>query len=348
MASKTGALTRIILAKGTTFGTEVAGGANDKVEVSSLSWDESAEALIDMPIGSGQDMVNDSTRGATSPNLTIEKVARFNDAANMAMGILWGGTSFNVEAGGYYAHSFIYNGTRNRNYFSAAWDSAAGSTIAMASCTPTKVVEKYGGFPNYLTQTIEAKGDAVTYASSTNTSTTLGTATVADTVRVIAKPSDRFRLNLQTGSALANGDTYSITGAEFSFEYPVDYPKEMKGSAGNGPPISTGSEAPLVATLSITFRNMDDVHHRLFINSQNDTEYKADFVITGSTGSYKRNYFFPRLKIVEDPQYDLTGTGENPVTVKFKSLVASSAPAGMFHGYPYWIVWNTRSSAYFT
>lgn len=344
MTAKTGASTRIISKRGTTFGTAVAGGAGDKLEVESLEWGENAEALRDNPIGSGLDMDNASTRGATAPSVTITKKARYNDGGTGIETLLWGGESVMNMGSGLYSHSILYNATRNRAFHTLAWDGAAGSTIEMASCTPFRLTERVDNPPNYLMQTIELLGNTVSYASSTNTASTLNSATVADTTRIIVKPSDKFRLNLFSASALANGDTVSIKSFERVFEFPVEFAREIKNSAGNGQPIATG-DAPLSSTLTITMRNLDDAQFRMLINSQNDTQYKADLTVSDATTGMSKVFYWPLLQQVEDPQWDLTGPNDNEVTITFKCLVSTTNPSGMIHGYPYSIITNNRSTA---
>jgi hypothetical protein len=352
MAIKTGASTRIGAKLGGTFGTEVAAGAGNKLEVRALTWGENAAALRDNPIGAGIDMDNDSIRGATEPSVKIEKVARFNDAGKNLVGLFFGADS--VSAGtSAYTHSVLYEATRNQKFATMAWDAAAGSTIALASCTPTKVGYKFEKFPNYLQETIELLGNAVNYASSTNTSSTLGNVTVASTIRTIPTPSDSFRINLLSAAALASPtDVLNVTSVEISYEYPVTFPDEMKGSAGNGQPIADG-DAPLQCTVTITTRGMDDPQFRIFINSQTSTFYKADLTVTSSTNigatsiPYKHVFNFPCLVQVEDPKYDLSSTKQNPVTIKFKALAPASASTGMtLSTYPHMLITNDLSTSF--
>lgn len=349
MTMKTGATTRLGAKIASTFGTSVACGANDKLEVASFTLDENAEQLRDVPIGSGLDMDNDSVRGATEPSGQIQKVSRFNDSGKMLTAILFGADSV-VTQNSTYAHSFIYDQTRNQKFATIVKEFCLGSLVEVASATPTKINFKYEKFPNYLMETIDFVGNAMNYGPSTNTPTTLNNLTTASTKRVIATPSDTFRLNLQTAGALSGSDVYEITQAEINFTYPVEFADEMKGSAGNGQPISSG-DAPLQADVTVTFRGMDDKHYRIFINSQSNTQYKADFTVTSdqiiaNSIPYKQVFYFPCLVQVEDPKYDLSGTRQNSATVKFKALMAPSVPSGMLSIYPHMVVVNDRSTSH--
>jgi hypothetical protein len=352
MTIKTGASTLAGAKRAGTFGTAVAIGATNKLEVASLAFGENAQALRDAPIGSGLDMDSDSIRGATEPSIQINKVARFNDAGKVLTAVLFGADSVGSGTAAW-THSILHEPTRNTSFATVAWEACAGSIIEIPSFTPTKLTYKYEKFPNYLQETIEGIGNTVNYGtSSTNTSATIASATVASTVRTIATSADTFRINLQGAAALSSGDIQPIIAAEVTYEYPVEFPDEMRGTAGNGQPIATG-DAPLQATLTVTFRGMDDPQFRMFINSQNNTQYKADLIITSSTNitgtvPYFHQFNFPCLVQVEDPKADLTSTKVNPATIKFKALNIGGGSNGMISGYPHILVRNAQSTSLLT
>jgi hypothetical protein len=340
--------------KGATFGTAVQVGAGDKLEVDSFTISENAEALRDNGIGSGLDMDADSIRGATEPSGEIQKKARFNDAGVMLEAAFWGADSVMNMGSGAFDHSLVFEGTRNQAFPTIAARLLLGSVVELASCTVTGLNMKYSKFPNYLMQVIKFKANSVNYTPSTNTNATITALTVANTKRVIAQPSDYFRINLQTAAALSGtaentGDVVNITDFEIDLNYDVEYPDEMKGSAGNGQPIASG-EAPFQGTVTMTFRGLNDAQYRFLINSQTNTQYKCDMTITGDiiggAIAYKRKVFFPCLVQVEDPKFDQTSTKVNPVTLKFKCLVVPTAPSGMIHGYPYQIITSDKSTSH--
>jgi hypothetical protein len=348
MTSKTGANTRIIVQGATTFGTAVAGGAGDKYE-GQVSWDEGTESLRDNPIGSGADMDNASTQGATSPSVTLTGKARYENANTAAIALMFGADSIMNLGNGAFVHSFLYEANRTRSYMTIAFDALAGSTIELASCMPTRLTRRFENFPAYVEEVLEFVGNAVTYGSATNTSSSLDSATVAGTKRIVAKPADKFRINGFTAEALSDTYKQNIISAEVVYEYPLEFVREMKNSAGNGIPRSNG-DPPFTVTLSLTYRSMDDHQFSVFKNAAADTQYKADITITGDliggSNYYSQQLFFPLLQVTGDPQYDLEGGGENPVTITFKALHAPSIPSGMLQRFPHERLINTVSTSY--
>jgi hypothetical protein len=349
MTIKPGTSIRIGAKIASTFATPVACGANDKIECDSFDFNENAEQLRDVGIGSGLDMDSDAVRGATEPGGQISKVVRFNDAAMMLKALLFGADSV-VSQNGTFAHSLVYEANRNQKFATVVREYSTGSLVEIASCTPTKLNLKWSKFPNYLKEQIDLVGNLMNFGPSTNTPATLNNLTTASSIRVIAQPSDKFRLNLQGGAALADSDVYEVTDAEFNLSYPVEFPDEMKNSAGNGQPIASG-DAPLQADVTITVRGMDDKHFRLLINSQLNTQYKADFTITApniiaNAIPYSLRVMLPCLIQVDDPKNTLSSPKQNSATFKFKSLVVTAAPPGMLQGYPHMIVVNDRSTSH--
>lgn len=350
MTLRSGGSTRIGIVKATTFGTPVAVSTGAKLECDNFDVSENAEQLMDMPIGAGQEMINDCIRGATEPKGNFTKKLRFDDSANIMTTILYGGASVVAQASSTYAHSLYFNMARNNQFATIVRETTLGSLLEVASCTPTKRTLKLEKFPNYVTEQIEYVGNAINFQPSTNSTTTLAAMTTANVNRVIAQPSDTFRINLQGGAALSGSDAVNITSAEISYDYPVMFPDEMKGSAGNGQPIADG-DPPFSVTLTVSTRGLDDAQYRMFINSQTNTQYKADLTITSTTMAggaipYSRKFFFPCLVMLEDPQNSLGSTKVNPCTLKFKAMIATSTPSGMLDFYPHETIVNTRSTTY--
>lgn len=329
----------------TTFGTPTAIGANDKLEVDSFNHGENAGELSANPIGSGDSMQNESQRGAVAPAVSWSKKLNFAGADGVCLAALMG--TANVAGpgtGGYYHHSILFNETQNAKYITHALLATTASVIEYATCAPIRAVISAQDVPNYTQLDMDFIANQQSMTSATNTPATIVSATLQDTERVVAQPQSTFRINTQAGGALASGDVKAILSASFEFDRSQEMTREIRGSAGLGAPISTG-DIPFMAGITVTFRNLDDVNWLL--DHQSGKEFKCDFKVESSSTA---NKFFeisiPRCKIVQSPEWNLSSTTNNPLTVTFKVLKASSSPTGMIDSYPYFRFANSRSTGF--
>lgn len=350
MASITGSSTVIILKLGSTFATAVAGGAGDQITVDSLNHDTNPTELRVNPIGSGLDMDQESETGNTSPTVQFDKVCGYDDAANVAEALFWGTATSTLQGASARCHSMTYNATRFTKFITAAFHGHSAGTYEYVSCTPRTFTVTAQNPKDYVRMSMELLANQRVINSSTNTTATLATATLANSKRVVCKASDEFLINAQAGGALTTvTDRIAITSFVAEYTYDIQHVYEIKGSSGNAIPVANGSP-PLTVTLTITLRNQSDF--AWFTAQDAGTEYKANLTITGDviagSISYQVVRYFPRLKIIQDPQYDLTTVAENPLTVVFKGLVASSVPTGMISVYPHTTLINTKVANYLT
>lgn len=349
MTQKTGSASTIIAKKATTFGTAVAASTGDKMIVEGLTRTENTAELSTTGIGSGLDMQNDKQTGAVAPVISINKNDFYDDSAEFLEALFFGGASvINMGSGGY-SHSFLYNATRNAAFATVAFDGLT-SVFEYPSCTPTKLSLSGDNPPNYFKKTIEMLGNKrVTSAlgGNVNTVALLAASTISDNSKIVIKPEDYFIINNQTGTDVSNGTIIPIKSIKIDLAVPAQYVPEIKGSAGNGQPVLNGNPT-FTGTITIELKNLQDL--TWFDAQDGAKEYKAALVITGNLigGSiyYKKQYFFPRLKVIKDPAYDLNTTAENPSTIVFDCIAATSNPTGMISTLPYVTLQNTKSSAY--
>lgn len=346
MVAKTGSDSSVVLANSTTYGTAVQGTTGAKVRAK-VNRAKNAESLVDDTIGSGDDMLSDSEAGAVSPTISLDKTARYDDAANIAEAVLFGGASVTDMGSGAYTHSFIYNATRNENFVTVAMDGYAAGVYEYPSCTPTKMTYNISNPPNYVRQTLEMLANEEVTESTTNTNASMDSATIADTKAIVVEPTDYFLINAQGGAALQTSDVKAFQEMTITVDVPASHVAEVKGSAGNSEPVLSG-DPPLSVMINVTFKEQEDF---TWVTAQEDgTEYKAEVRITGDLigggNYYGKSFFFPRLKIIEAPDYNLQNSGTNPLSVTFVALTATSAPTGMIDRLPYILTTNTEADAY--
>lgn len=335
MTAKTGASTTIILKKGSVFGTAVQGGAGDKLIVNSLTHGRNPTALTSNPIGSGLDMLDSADLGQTSPAVQFEFDAAYSGTAQLAQALFFGADSVVSQGSGAYAHSMMYNATRTATFGTVAFDAAVGSVMEYASCFAHNLSVSVES-DNYVKKTLQLLADKQVISSTVNTPASLAAATGTSPVKVVARTTDKFRINAQAGAALADSDVFNIKSAEITYDCPLEVVRELKNAAGNGLPITSGSP-PFSCTLKVDLRNNTDMTY--WTAAVAGTEYKADLTITSSVAIggafyYKEIYLFPRLKLLADPEWGLANAGDNPVSLTFTALTAPSVPSGFTSVYP--------------
>lgn len=345
MASRSGANTYIGYDVGTTFDTAVAAGSGDQLQVESLDHGDNATELTLNPIGAGLYQQNQSDVGAANPQATVNAPLGYNDAMNF-MVAQFQGTDIVTSSASAYIHSMLFNETRNTYYGTLAFHQNSSSAAEYMNCVPVGMNLNFA--PNdYARASINLLSTKKRTSGTTNTAASLTTTTQANSLRVIARPSDRFMVNAQAGAALAAGDKVDVTSIEAVASFEQELVGEIRNSSGYGAPRVSGTP-PLSWTLTVTLKELDAT---TWISAyEAGTEYKAELLITSPTavGStyYKFRLMLPRLKIVQDPQYNLATTATNPHVIVFKSLVASSAPTGMPSKYPFIEITNDRSTSY--
>lgn len=345
MPARTGANTFIGAKLHNTFDTYTAAGSGEQLMVDSLNASVQADELTSNPIGSGLIMQRDSDFGGINPTLQMPKKARYDDIAIGILQQLFGSETTASLGSGAYLHSIMVNENINSNFVTVAFhaDSAAVHEYKNGVCTQFNFNANTN---DYLMQDISLLASNRLITGTTNSAANLAATTLPTNSPItIVRSTDKFRINAQTGGALADGDKVDVTQVEIEFARPQEHVDEIRNAAGNGQPRMSGL---LEATVTITLRTKaDDTWYTAWAAG---TEYKADFVVSGATigggFTYQWEFNFPRLKIVQDPQYAPSNPGENEMVVVFKSLVAAGAPTGMFDKYPYVRVRNTRTTNY--
>lgn len=332
-----------------TFGTATAIGANDQLDGYQLTVNENAAALKVLPLGSGDGMLGTTDRGSVAPTINISGPLGYNNAALVGIAELFGGASVMGMGSGAYMHSVLFNEVNTNKFCTIAFQahSAAAGSVEIPSAVATKATLTADNIISYYDLNLDLLGDSIGLASSTNTYATLESATAASARRVIFDYTDAFWINSQSGGSLSGSDKKNVKSVVVEYTREMEHPGEAKGAAGNGVPVSSG-EYPWDVKLTVTFRTLEDF---TFVTAQQaGTEYKASFTATSSVLIGGSNYFtfqqnFPRLKIVESPDLGLVETGNNPLTVTFQAMVATTAPTGMISRFPYLRVQNDRSTA---
>lgn len=350
MVAQSGAQAGAIAKIATTWGTAVAGGAGNKL-AANVSITDNTETLSSIQIGSGNQMLDDVTRGAISPRISIQGDGTYGNVFPVLLAQFLGtaaAPSEQTASQGDYKHTITYNTTPNAKYVTVARETSSTTVEEV----PTSVVESIGlrttSIPGYLAYNAELVGDQIVLTSVTNTNATIQAATLSEapaTSLAAANYDDDFQILAQSGGALSTSDQLNITSWDLNLTRPVEAVGEIRNSAGLGVP----SVSDLFSG-TLTVQLKDNPDHTYWTAWAAETIYKAKFVITGAlvTGtSLARSItvYLPGLKLVQKPDWQLGSPGRNPTTLNFTLVKASANPTGMSSTYPYFEIINTRATS---
>lgn len=348
MASKSGAASGIILKPylASAYDTPVAPGANDKISIDSESFSRNTTELTEAPIGGNVIMAKNSDIGDDAPAGTISKTLRTNDAFNAAIMNFMGTETVTTVTSGVYEHSAVANVTSLVNYMLIGRETDSANVDEYVNSVMTELGVEFN--PNqYVKATGNFKASKRLITGTTSTNANIQAATEPTNYNFVFRDTDWFRYNAQGGAALSGSDNLAITSASISLVRDYEFVAEARGSAGKAPPRVAG-EPPFVGSITITLKEKDG--NAFWTAHDAGTEYKASIRVAGPTITGAFTHFFrldfPRLKVVSEPQYNLSSASVNPVTITFQCLVASANPTGMGSTYPMIVLCNDKSVKY--
>lgn len=348
MAILPGAKKRIAVTTASTFGTPASLIADMGLEVDSFNYARRATELTTNAVGGNTVMKTVSEKGDESPQAQIGMAAGYQDAAYHAVAQFFGADTVSAVAASYHRHRFEVDEDFNEKWLTLGAKVTTTGAIGMASCAVTRI--NFNAQVNqFIQMSMDLLGNELDLAPTPNTAGSLENATVDNTRRIVARPADVFAINLQGGAGLdLSGDQEDITGIEFNFEKPQEHVPEFRGLSGLGEPESAAG-LPMQGTITVSFKDL--ATQKYFLAQEAGTEYKATFNVTGpiATGSspYRLQIFWPRLKVVQDPSYNISSPGRNAFSVTFEVMRPATPPTGMVSVYPYLDVYNLRSASYF-
>ena len=176
---------------------------------------------------------------------------------------------------------------------------------------------------------LDCMADECELASSTNTYSTIANVTYPDKGnRIIWDANATFKINDESGAALADGDKVYPSGFELSFNRPMEA-DWVAGASGMAEPSPTGFPE---ATLTLKFPRYNDANHAFFTNWNADTRKKMEIYFKGalieSTYYYEFTITMPNLKVT-NASAPISGPGKIPTDISFRLLGTDSAPTGM-------------------
>lgn len=348
MASKSGANTGFIIKPYLVYDTPSAPSTNDKIKIDSEALSRNSTELTENPIGGNVIMKTTSEIGDDDPGGPVSKTLRTNDAFNAAlMNFMGTETVTNVNSAAVvYEHSAVANTTSIVNYLLMAKETSTATLAEFKNALLTDLALEYN-VNDFVKANGTFKASQRLITGTTSSNATIQAATEPTNYPFVFRDVDYFWVNAQAGAALTSSDVLNITKASVTLSRPMEYVDEARGTAGKAAPRVSG-EPPFLGSITVTCKEKDA--DTFFTAYDAGTEYKATLRVQGPiiSGSY-RHFFridFPRLKIVTEPQYNLSSASVNPYTIEFQCMAALSNPTGMNTTYPFFCLANDRSTKY--
>jgi hypothetical protein len=349
MAAITGKETLVGIKMATTYGTAVA--VDKLIACDSFSQSRNVEKLMRSPLGLNKLFDTNITQGRATPSISGTTKIGFQNNVEYLIAQFFGKSTTPAEqtAGqSDYLTRLTFNTVApilNAKYLTVAMKDTSTTTLefpAVAIDTLTITIVPN----NYISMDFNGLANDRELGSSTNTTAVLNALSAPTENEIVVRESDEFLINAQAGGALTTvTDRKVIEQAVITLTKPQESIPLIKGSSGNGEPTSTGN---YTCTLTVTYNTLED--HTWLTAAEAGTEYKAGFVFEGTqigTGANQGfRLYFPRLQIVDDPEYTATTPGNNKHIVTYTAMQATANPTGMDDKNPYIEYTNGISTAY--
>lgn len=331
------------------FGTATA--VTKAIAVENLDPAKNPAKLFSSPIGRAESMYSAMEQGAIDPQPSFSAKVGYNNGIPELLATFFGTSAAPAEqtvGQGDYLHVIKLNETRLAYFFTMAMQATSSEIFEFPDCAISDLVLNYAGpFPNYVVAdfTCLANNRVDAAASQVNTFAGLTALAAPNRDEIVARDTSLgFRLNSDSGGALANGDVKPITGATIQFTDALRRISEMKNAAGLSKPVP---EDVFLGTLTVNFRDLTDFTYYTALGA--GTTYKGSVTVTGNqigTGvNQKFEVAMPYLKIVQDPQFTYANPGINEHIVTFDMLARTATPTGMADKYPHINLINNLSTS---
>ena len=270
----------------------------------------------------------------TAPDITLTGRARYDDHTYildaLAMGSPTAVTLSNSATGQTPSFQHIFN--------LAPSTDGLGCTVAVDKVTwvdeltSAKVVgfSETVGDNGVMDISYKLLGSKPTNISSVNINSTVAGASYPALSNRVFRSQGTFRLNVQSGGALAASDAVTISEFELEFERPQDAP-HVFGQDYIAAPADNGFPTVQFKVTKPRFTTSDGSIYAA-LRTQG-VKFKADLTYLGSyinsTDRYTKKYEFPHVEVLEWNGADVSGAEQVKPDITFVAKLATSSPTGM-------------------
>lgn len=236
---------------------------------------------------------------------------------------------------GDYLHTFTFSSTVNGHFGTLAFETSQSDVIELASTYTESITVSMAevGQPVRYTAVFVATDAEFDESAAVNNNADLQSLAFVQSERLVPSCEHEFRIKVMTDdgtdTALASpDDVVPIVSFEMELETPTEIIPEMTGGDCNAPT----QQGDRVGTLTITFKEHNDNLALSFQNWKDGDYYQADITWLGSqinAGDPLRHTLrFPKLCLVDAPQYNIVDPGINGYTLVFSILDSENVIAG--------------------
>lgn len=311
------------LKKAAAWGTALACGAGDGIYIKGHSLKFSQD--IKTPSELGRSKPNAVARGAIRVPGDVPALLRYYGLdlfIALAMGA--SGTPAQQEATAAYLQTFTIADSLDGLFATFCWNNNVNiDEYSSIKVTGWDIEGEYGGFVDITFHVIAIDKEE---SSVINTSVTFANVTFSEASNIVLFSDGVFRLNDQTGDALAEGDVIHPSSFKLASN------RKLEGAPGVGGANTVdepGNAGEMEVKLSLNFPRYTAETH--FTDLRAGTEKKADIVFTGSVieDAYSNQFKveMPRLVYVGADVPPEPGPLKHPL--EFLVVGCDAAPTGM-------------------
>lgn len=327
------AFSRFGIEQGSTWGTEVAVGANDGLWPESLDISRASFELFEDPSLTGNPNMNKGDVGRQIFEGALVLPWRYGYNIPRLAAFALGADS--ISGVGPFAHAMAFQ-DRLTKFLSLAWRVQQNSSTPRFDSVPSAMIEEITfiaerGQPGRVT--LRLLGSNKARDGGVNGSTQIDALTQPDQIQPILGTDGVVRLNAQGGGALGSGDVLKPDMVAISIRRSLARDHKMDSALGTKMSQPVEVDRPEIR-LELGFPGLGGTGSFAsdpdeFMDAfEGETEKKADVTFTlASTNIWL--FQLPRLQVVEDPPRHVPATGRYPHRVVLRGLVASAAPTGM-------------------
>lgn len=320
--------------QGSTWGTAVAVQANGGIKLTSYSENGGQASLPNEEVGAVAGSVPDIGNEGWQPSLNGK--ARYGNFGRLLAFIF--GTSGNPTqtppaTGTTYLHTLTWQTTLDK-FLTLCLGARAGAKPHEFPSEKINEVSLTFTDGGELIFKVDGVACARERDSSTNDAATFAAATVRAGRRQVMGSHATFRMNTQSGGALAStADDIKIRSFELRLRRPMQVSHETQSTEA----VEPFEEGAVEVMFTITLRSYEtDAYIALWEDLNTPTAKKADIkFLSGYTPTDGAEMYlqfdFPYVVVNEDPRIEVPGGGRIPHTVTFKAIAppSGSAPTGM-------------------
>ena len=340
MSGVAGVEIKAAIKKAAVWNTAIACGANDGILITPASIKRDTSADIDDSLGLF--FPGDGDLGAIKTEGDLPMYLRY-DACDLVLALVMGITGAPAQQASSTAYAFTIKPKPDIDGLFATYVQNMKNYIMEIPSLKIAGFTLKGEAGKALTLTLKTIGINKVYDSVVNTTTTFNNVTYRESRNRVKFSQGIFRMNAQSGAALAVSDAISPSSFELSFQ------RKLKGEYTGGYLFTSGSNTQELIdeptndglpeiSLKLEFPRHTGTTNLAILGG--DTRQKMDITFTGGliAATYYRKFMlqFPHLQLINDDPADAAGIIKEPL--EFKVYGALSAPTGMTGiTDPFWI-----------